>query len=61
MVFWGNLGMTLELDPGEMVLVPQGRLHGSSVLSPECVYHQPIIPDVWVDELVSEKGMRIAS
>jgi len=61
MVFWGNLGMTLELDPGEMVLVPQGRLHGSSVLSPECVYHQPIIPDSWVDTLIGHENMRIAS
>lgn len=54
MVFWGNLGMKLELEPGEMVLVPMGRLHGSSVLSDECIYHQPIIPDEWVDTLVRE-------
>ncbi len=52
MVFWGNRGMTLRLKPGEMVLVPQGRLHGSSIESDECVYHQPIIPDDWIDALL---------
>jgi hypothetical protein len=54
MVFWGNLGMKLRLEPGEMVLVPQGRLHGSSVESDECTYHQPIIPDDWVRALVGD-------
>ncbi len=54
MVFWGNLGMTLRLKPGEMVLVPQGRLHGSSIESDECVYHQPIIPDEWIDALLRQ-------
>lgn len=54
MVFWGNLGMQLRLAPGEMVLVPQGRLHGSSIESPECTYHQPIIPEQWVRALVAE-------
>ncbi len=53
MVFWGNLGMTLRLKPGEMVLVPQGRLHGSSIESAECVYHQPIIPDAWIETLLA--------
>jgi hypothetical protein len=53
MVFWGNLGMKLRLAPGEMVLVPEGRLHGSSIESEECVYHQPIIPDSWVRPLIS--------
>jgi len=54
MVFWGNLGMTLRLAPGEMVLVPQGRLHGSSIESPECTYHQPIIPDAWIRSMASK-------
>jgi hypothetical protein len=54
MVFWGNLGMTLRLAPGEMVLVPQGRLHGSSIESDECVYHQPIIPEEWIVPLRAE-------
>lgn len=54
MVFWGNPGMTLRMAPGEMVLVPQGRLHGSSIESDECVYHQPIIPEAWVRPLLDE-------
>jgi mannose-6-phosphate isomerase-like protein (cupin superfamily) len=54
MVFWGNLGMTLRLKPGEMVLVPQGRLHGSSIESDECTYHQPIIPEEWIQPLVND-------
>lgn len=61
MVFWGNLGMNLCLAPGEMVLVPQGRLHGSSILSEECVYHQPIIPEEWIDPLVADLAMRPAA
>ncbi len=48
MVFWAMPGMKLHLAPGEMTLVPRGRLHGSSVESKECVYHQPIIPDAWI-------------
>ena len=61
MVFWGNLGMTLRLAPGEMVLVPQGRLHGSSIESDNCVYHQPIIPDAWIRSVVNEfSDMRAA-
>ncbi|HEY0184751.1 MAG TPA: hypothetical protein VGC09_18270 [Rhodopila sp.] len=54
MVFWGNLGMTLRLRQGEMVLVPQGRLHGSSIESAECTYHQPIIPDEWIEPLLND-------
>jgi mannose-6-phosphate isomerase-like protein (cupin superfamily) len=60
MVFWGNVGMKLTLKPGEMVLVPQGRLHGSSIESDECVYHQPIIPEDWIDPLV-ERVERFAA
>lgn len=54
MLFWGNVGMRLEMNQGDSVLIPDGRLHGSTVLSAECTYHQPIIPDDWVRELVSE-------
>lgn len=61
MVFWGNLGMNLRLVPGEMVLVPMGRLHGSSILSDECVYHQPIIPEEWIDPLVADLALRPAA
>ncbi|WP_250470106.1 MULTISPECIES: peptide synthetase [unclassified Caballeronia] len=54
MLFWGNVGMQLDMHPGDMVLIPDGRLHGSTVTSPECTYHQPIIPDDWVQALVVE-------
>lgn len=57
MVFWGNVGMLLRLAPGERVLVPQGRLHGSSIESPECTYHQPIIPEEWITPLFEELGV----
>ncbi|WP_218574773.1 hypothetical protein [Reyranella sp. CPCC 100927] len=61
MVFWGNVGMKLRLAPGEMVLVPEGRLHGSSIESDECVYHQPIIPDEWVRPLVRDRATASAA
>lgn len=60
MVFWANLGMTLRMKPGEMVLVPKGRLHGSSIESAECTYHQPIIPPDWIDPLVNDVDGRRA-
>ncbi len=47
MVFWGNIGMRHRMEAGDMILVPMSRLHGSSVLSPSCTYHQPIIPQAW--------------
>lgn len=54
MLFWGNVGMQLKMNEGDMVLIPDGRLHGSTVMSGECTYHQPIIPDDWVQALVAE-------
>jgi hypothetical protein len=54
MLFWGNVGMQLKMHKGDMVLIPDGRLHGSTVVSGECTYHQPIIPDDWVQALVAE-------
>ncbi len=50
MVFWGNLEMRLHLSPGEMILVPRNRLHGSSITTDRCIYHQPIIPPAWLAE-----------
>jgi hypothetical protein len=47
MQFWGNVGMRHDMYPGDMILVPRGRLHGSTVLSDSCTYHQPIIPNEW--------------
>lgn len=51
MRFWGNIGMRHDMGPGDMILVPKGRLHGSTVLSESCTYHQPIIPDDWKDSI----------
>jgi hypothetical protein len=61
MVFWGNLGMQLKLKPGQRVFVPEGRLHGSTIESEECTYHQPIIPDAWIEELIGDTGIKFAA
>ncbi|MFC9428905.1 hypothetical protein [Streptomyces sp. NPDC056987] len=45
MHFWNNVTHKIELNQGEKLLIPVSRLHGSTVLSGECTYHQPIIPD----------------
>lgn len=45
MHFWNNVGHKIELAAGDKLLVPKARLHGSVVLSSQCTYHQPIIPD----------------
>lgn len=58
MVFWGRPGMRFQMSPGDMILVPRGRLHGSSVESEQCVYHQPIIPEEWVRPLINEVDRR---
>ena len=50
MLFWGNLGMKERFDPGDMILIPRNRLHGSTVISEECTYHQPIIPEEWIHQ-----------
>lgn len=43
MHFWSSFGPPMVFNPGDMTLVPRQRLHGSTVLSGECTYHQPII------------------
>lgn len=58
MVFWGRPGMQFTMNQGDLVLVPRGRLHGSTVLSEQCVYHQPIIPEDWVRPLIAECDQR---
>jgi hypothetical protein len=45
MHFWNNVTHKIELDAGAKLLIPVSRLHGSTVLSGECTYHQPIIPE----------------
>lgn len=54
MVFWGWPGMRYTMTAGDMLLVPRGRLHGSTVTSELCLYHQPIIPDDWVAQFMRE-------
>ena len=47
MDFYPLAGVTMALTAGDHLFIPQGRLHGSIVTSPECLYHQPILtPDV---------------
>ncbi len=45
MTFWNNVDSRIGLSTGDMLLVPRTRLHGSVVLSGECTYHQPIVPE----------------
>ncbi|WP_329139975.1 hypothetical protein OG552_34925 [Streptomyces sp. NBC_01476] len=45
MHFWNNVTHKIDLHEGDKVLIPVSRLHGSTVLSGECTYHQPIIPE----------------
>ncbi|MEC3918401.1 hypothetical protein [Nocardia sp. CDC160] len=44
MHFWNNVTHKIQLTAGDKLLIPMSRLHGSTVLSGECTYHQPIIP-----------------
>ena len=43
MEFWNMVGQVMRFEPGDKVFVPRGRLHGSTVTSAVCTYHQPII------------------
>ncbi|MER7849650.1 hypothetical protein ABTZ03_37580 [Kitasatospora sp. NPDC096077] len=45
MHFWNNVTHKIAFGEGDKVLIPVSRLHGSTVLSGECTYHQPIIPE----------------
>jgi mannose-6-phosphate isomerase-like protein (cupin superfamily) len=44
MDFYPLAGSTLHLRPGDVLFIPQGRLHGSVVCTEICTYHQPIVP-----------------
>jgi len=61
MVFWGAPNMELNLYRGDKILIPGGRLHGSTVTSPSCTYHQPIIPDDWVREAFAAIRAQVAA
>jgi FPC/CPF motif-containing protein YcgG len=52
MHFWNNITHKIELNTGDKVLIPTSRLHGSTVLSGECTYHQPIIPEEMLHQVV---------
>ncbi|MFD8961527.1 hypothetical protein ACFV0W_32440, partial [Streptomyces anulatus] len=51
MHFWNNVTHKIEFNQGDKVLIPVSRLHGSTVLSGECTYHQPIIPDDMLNQI----------
>ncbi|OBR47789.1 peptide synthetase [Paraburkholderia tropica] len=61
MHFWGNLGMRHEMKEGDKVLIPDGRLHGSTVVCEECTYDQPIIPEEWIAELMEEVSAPVSA
>ncbi|MFT4043085.1 MAG: hypothetical protein QM673_07980, partial [Gordonia sp. (in: high G+C Gram-positive bacteria)] len=52
MHFWNNVTHKIELETGDKILIPISRLHGSTVLSGECTYHQPIIPDELLQKII---------
>ena len=54
MIFWGAPNMRHRMYKGDKILIPAGRLHGSTVVSPECTYHQPIIPERWIADTFAE-------
>ena len=43
MEFYTAFEGTHRFGPGDMMFVPKHRLHGSTVLSGHCTYHQPVI------------------
>lgn len=43
MEFWNCFSGTHKFRAGDKLFIPKHRLHGSVVLSGECVYHQPVI------------------
>jgi hypothetical protein len=43
MEFWNCFAGTHKFSAGDKMFIPKHRLHGSVVLSGECVYHQPVI------------------
>ncbi|KAA9158726.1 peptide synthetase [Amycolatopsis acidicola] len=52
MHFWNNVTHKIQLNEGDKLLIPVSRLHGSTVLSGSCTYHQPIIPDEMLQQLL---------
>lgn len=52
MHFWNNVTHKIQLNEGDKLLIPVSRLHGSTVLSGSCTYHQPIIPEEMLRQFV---------
>ena len=52
MHFWNNVTHKIELFTGDKILIPISRLHGSTVLSGVCTYHQPIISDDLLNKIL---------
>ena len=52
MHFWNNTTHKIELNKGDKLLIPVSRLHGSTVLSGSCTYHQPIIPNEMLQQFL---------
>ncbi|MDT8913084.1 hypothetical protein [Amycolatopsis sp. PS_44_ISF1] len=52
MHFWNNVTHKIQLNQGDKLLIPVSRLHGSTVLSGSCTYHQPIIPEDMLQQFV---------
>lgn len=50
MQFWDAYGSNSIFKPGDITLVPKQRLHGSTVLSGQCTYHQPVISERLMSE-----------
>ncbi len=51
MHFWSLFGTPTLFRPGDITLIPRQRLHGSTVTSDECTYHQPVISSSLMREL----------
>ena len=48
MDFWPIYGEPIRFNPGDVLLVPKHRLHGSVIRSDNSTYHQPVIaPEVY--------------
>lgn len=54
MDFFPLAGVTVKLQAGDFLFIPQGRLHGSIVTSPECLYHQPILTPEMARDITGE-------
>ncbi len=52
MEFWNAYGNSFVFNEGDRFLVPRFRLHGSTILTESCTYHQPIITPEIMNQVV---------